>query len=132
MAKFDFKKDIQKIVLREMDDYVANKCVPTTSKWIKKNCNKGHATGNLANSVYYDRNSTKIGSIMYTVYVEAFNQKGTNYAVFANNGRGAIDHPRWAKVMVFSDPHCRGKKATSVGPAAGAHFIEDTVKDLKH
>lgn len=128
--KFNIKQDVQRIVRREMDDYVANTCVPKTSENISALCNKGHATGRLAESVYYDRNSTK--PLVYTVYVEAFNDDGTNYAVFADQGRRAIAQPRWKKVMVFSDPHCSGIKARSVGRADGAQFIAATIKDLKH
>lgn len=124
----NLKKDIAKIIKAELDDYVAETCVPKTSENITKLCNKGHATGRLADSVYYD----KTGDMEYTVYVEAFNDSGTNYAVFADQGRGAIARPRYAKIMVFSDPHCAGIKAHSVGPAKGAHFIDATVKDLKH
>lgn len=124
----NLKKDITKIIRAELDDYVAEKCVPKTSQNITNLCNKGHATGRLAESVYYD----KTGDMEYTVYVEAFNDSRTNYAVFADQGRGAIARPRTAKIMVFSDPHCAGIKAKSVGPAEGAHFIEQTIKDLKH
>lgn len=123
MAKYNFKKDIQKIVKAELADYVADKCVPTCSKMIKEKCNQGYATGNLADSVYYD----KQGDLAYIVYVEAFDKYGTNYAKFADQGRGVV-RPVYAKILRWSD----GSYHMRSGPAKGANFIKATVSKLKH
>lgn len=127
MAKFNFKKDIERIVRTEMDDYVTKKCVPTTKKWIKRNCNKGYATGNLAGSVFYDRNGSKLGSLSYTIYVEAYDKYGTNYAKYVDQGRGEVK-PVYAKALRWSDGTYHMRSA----PAKAAHFIDDTVKELQH
>lgn len=117
------QKDIERQIRKGFNDYVRNTCVPKTKKNIKKLCNRGYATGNLANSVYYDKNSDK----EYTVYVEAFDQYGTNYAKFADQGRREV-RPVYAKVLKWSD----GSYHMYSGPAKGAHFIDFTVKELQH
>lgn len=119
----NLKKDAAKIIKAELDDYVHDKCVPTTRKNIKENCNRGYATGNLQNSVYYD----KTGDMEYVVYVEAYDKYGTNYAKFVDEGRGVV-RPVRAKVLKWSD----GSYHMRSGPAKGAHFIRETVKELKH
>lgn len=127
--KYEFKKMVRKAVQREMEKYVSDKAVPTTSKWIDRNCNKGYATGKLANSVYYDRNSKD--PCVYTVYVEAFNREGTNYAKYADQGRGPV-RPVYKPNLVYYYKNGARVVTQYAGPAAGAHFIRDTVKDLQH
>lgn len=125
-AGFNLKKDAEYIIRNAMSDYVTKKAVPMTRKMIKEKCDRGYATGNLANSVYYDRNSDKVGSMEYTVYVEAFDKYGTNYAKFADQGRGPV-RPVWAPILVWSD----GSKHMYSGPAHAANFIRATISKLQ-
>lgn len=124
--KIDLAKDIKKAVREAMDDYVVDTCVPTTSKMIKEKCNKGWATGKLADSVYYD----KTGEMAYVVYVEAFDKYGTNYAKYADQGRGPVK-PVWASKLVFTAKNGNKIVTSKVRRAKGAKFIAATKKELR-